>query len=80
MAVANFKPFVPEKDKPAFEDAWAVYRNDTKRDIDHQSYLQYMDITSTTPSTFGGQTVIPNDGKATFKRHVDQLLSFAQDV
>jgi hypothetical protein len=39
-----------------------------------------MNMTSTTVSSFGGQTVLPNDGKATFKRNVDRLLSFAQDV
>ena len=39
-----------------------------------------MNMTSTTVSSFGGETVIPNDGKATFKRNVDRLLSFAQDV
>jgi len=30
--------------------------------------------------SFGGETVLPNDGKATFKRNVDLLLSFAQGV
>jgi hypothetical protein len=30
--------------------------------------------------SFGNETVLPNDGKATFKRNVDRLFSFAQDV
>jgi hypothetical protein len=80
MAVANFRPFVPKKYQEDFDSAWAIYRNDTKRDIDHQSYTQYLNITSTTVNATGGETVIPNDGQANFKRHVDKLLSFAQDV
>lgn len=30
--------------------------------------------------SFGGETVLANDGNATFERNVDRLLSFAQDV
>jgi hypothetical protein len=78
VAVANFKPFVT--DKEGFEAAWAAYRNDTTRDIDHQSYTQYMNIVSTLPNAHGGQTVLPNDGQAMFKRHVDKLLSFAPET
>jgi hypothetical protein len=78
-AVATFKPYLSDREQREFEQAWLYYRTDTKREID-QSYTHYMNMTSTTLSSFGGQTVLPNDGKATFKRNVDRLLSFAQDV
>jgi hypothetical protein len=42
--------------------------------------MHYTDMTSTAVSSFGGQTILPNDGKATFKRSVDRLLPFAEDV
>ncbi len=57
-----------------------MYRTGTKREIDTQSYTHYMNMTSTTISSFGGETILPNDGKANFKRNVDRLLSFAQGV
>jgi hypothetical protein len=79
-AVATFRPYVPDKDKPRFDEAWRDYRCATKRDIDDQSYTHYMNMTSTEPNTFGGETTIPNDGKANFKRNVDRLLSFAPDT
>jgi hypothetical protein len=62
----------------AFDEAWLIYRTATKREIDTQSYTHYMDMTSVTLSSFGGETVLPNDGKATFKRNVDRLLSFTK--
>jgi hypothetical protein len=77
-AYANFRPYV--KDKATFEEAWRDYRCATKRDIDDQSYLHYLDATSTTSNNFGGQTVLRSDGKANFKRNVDRLLRFAQDA
>jgi hypothetical protein len=79
-AVATYRPFIPKSEQSAFDEAWLVYRTATKREIDTQSYTHYMNMTSTTVSSFGGETVLPNDGKATFKRNVDRLLSFAQDV
>jgi hypothetical protein len=79
-AVAMFRPFVPDADRERFDQAWRDYRNDTKREIDHQSYTHYMDITSTSLNTFGGETVLPTDGKANFKRNVDRLLAFASDI
>ena len=77
-AYANFRPYV--KDKAAFDEAWRDYRCATKRDIDDQSYLHYLDATSTTINDFGGQTVLRNDGKGNFRRNVDRLLRFAQDA
>lgn len=80
VAVSTYRPFVPKGEQAALDEAWLIYRTATKREIDTQSYVHYMDMTSTTISSFGGETVLPNDGKATFKRNVDRLLSFAQDV
>ncbi len=79
-AVSTYRPFIPKNEQAAFDEAWLVYRTATKREIDTQCYTHYMNMTSTTISSFGGETVLPNDGKATFKRNVDRLLSFAQDV
>lgn len=79
-AVSTYRPFLPKSAQAAFDEAWLVYRTATKREIDTQSYTHYMNMTSTTVSSFGGQTVLPNNGKAAFKRNVDRLLSFAQDV
>lgn len=79
-AVSTYRPFVPMGKQAAFDEAWLIYRTATKREIDTQSYVHYMDITSTTISSFGGETVLPNDGKATFKRNVDRLLSFAKEA
>jgi hypothetical protein len=79
-AVATFRPYVPDKDKASFDGAWRNYHCATKRDVDDQCYLHYLNMTTTTLNEFGGETVIPNDGKANFKRNVDRLLSFAQDV
>jgi hypothetical protein len=78
--VSTYRPFIPKKKQAAFDEAWLIYRTATKREIDSQSYTHYMDMTSVTLSSFGGETVLPNDGKAAFKRNVDRLLSFAQDV
>jgi len=79
-AVSTYRPFIPKREQGAFDEAWLIYRTATKREIDAQSYTHYMNMTSTTVSSFGGETVLPNDGKATFKRNVDRLLSFAQYV
>jgi hypothetical protein len=79
-AVANFRPYVPNRAKTRFDEAWRNYRCATKRDVDDQSYIHYMSMTSTEPNAFGGETTIPNDGKANFKRNVDRLLSFASDT
>ena len=40
----------------------------------------YLNATTTTPNDFGGETVLSNNGKANFKRNVDRLLRFAQEV
>lgn len=77
-AYANFRPYV--KDKVAFDEAWRDYRCATKREVDDQCYLHYLNATSTTLNDFGGETVVRNDGRANFKRNVDRLLAFAQDV
>ena len=79
-AFSTYRPFIPKSERGAFDEAWLIYRTATKREIDTQSYTHYMNMTSTTVSSFGGETVLPNDGKATFKRNVDRLLSFAKDV
>jgi hypothetical protein len=74
-AVAEFRPHVPESDTPAFDESWLNYHTPTKRDFD-ESYVHYMSMTgeSVTPL---GRFKHKNDGKATFKRNVDRLLSFA---
>jgi hypothetical protein len=79
-AISAYRTFIPRNQQAAFDEAWLVYRTSTKREIDTQSYTHYMNMTSVTVSSFGGETVLPNDGKATFKRNVDRLLSFARDV
>jgi hypothetical protein len=79
-AVSTYRPFVPKSEQAAFDEAWLIYRTATKREIDTQCYTHYMNMTSITVSSFGGETVLPNDGKATFKRNVDRLLLFAEDV
>ena len=66
--------------KAAFDEAWLWYRCATKREVDVQCYLHYMSSTSTTNNAHGGQTVIKEDGQGNFKRNVDRLLKFAQDV
>jgi hypothetical protein len=78
-AVATFRPYVPEKEQARFDEAWLNYHTSTKRAID-QDYTHYMNMTSTTSNSFGGETVIPADGKAQFRRNVDRLLAFARDV
>ena len=78
-AVATFRPFVLEKERARFDDAWLNYHTSTKREID-EDYTHYMNFTATTGNTFGGETVISADGKAQFQRNVDRLLAFARDV
>jgi hypothetical protein len=78
VAVSTYRPYVV--DKEGFDDAWLIYRTDTKRDIDQQSYHHYMNFGSTSVNAFGGETTIKQDGKVNFKHNVDRLLSFAQDV
>lgn len=77
-AVASYRPYVT--DKAAFDEAWLWYRSATKREVDVQCYLHYMSGTTTTNNAHGGQTVIKDDGQRNFKRNVDRLLKFAQDV
>jgi hypothetical protein len=79
-AVSTYRPFIPKREQAAFDEAWLSYRTATKREIDTQSYTHYMNMTSTTISSFGGETILSNDGKANFKRNVQRLLSFAKDV
>jgi hypothetical protein len=79
-AVSTYRPFVPRSGQAAFDTSWLIYRTATKREIDAQSYTHYMNMTSITASSFGGETVLPNDGKAAFKRNVDRLLSFSDDI
>ena len=79
-AVSIFRPYVPKGDQDKFDEAWLHYRTATKREIDDQCYTHYMDITSTTLSTFGSETQITQNGKENLKRNVDRLLSFAQDT
>jgi hypothetical protein len=76
-AVAKFRSFV--SDKASFDDAWLWYHASTKRQLD-ESYLHYLDFTSTTNTSYGGQTVLPTNGRENFKRNVDRLLAFAAEV
>jgi hypothetical protein len=78
-AVTTFRPFVTDSKKVSFDQAWLNYHTSTKREKD-QSYVHYMNMTSTTLNSFGGETVLPNNGQETFKRNVDRLLSFADNV
>lgn len=77
-AYANFRPYV--KYKAAFDEAWRDYRCATKREVDDQCYLHYLNATSTTLNAHGGETIVRTDGKANFRRNVDRLLGFAEDV
>ena len=76
-SVETYKPFLSEKKQAEFEKAWVTYFCALKGRRE-QTYHHYMNITSTSVNAFGGETVVPNDGKAAFKRNVDRLLSFAQ--
>jgi hypothetical protein len=78
-AIAGLRPFVPDKEKAAFDEAWLVYHTSTKREID-QDYTHYMNMGSVVMNATGGLTEIKQDGRANFKRNVDRLLSFAKDV
>ena len=79
-AVASFRPYVPDDQKPAFDEAWRDYRCSTKRDVDTQDYTHYLNIVSESLSATGGITRLKQDGKANFKRNVDRLVAFAQDT
>jgi hypothetical protein len=78
MAVETYKPFLSKEKQTEFDAAWVTYFCALKGRRE-QTYHHYMNITSTSVNSFGGETVIPNDGKATFQRNVDRLLSFALD-
>ena len=76
IAVETFKPFLSDKKRAEFDRAWVTFFCAIKgRRV--QTYHHYMNITSASANSFGGETVITNDGKTTFKRNVDHLLSFA---
>jgi hypothetical protein len=77
-AVETYKPFLSKDKQVEFDEAWVNYFCALKGRRE-QTYHHYMNITSTSVNSFGGETVLPNDGKATFKRNVERLLSFAQD-
>lgn len=79
IAVEKFRPFVPQKDQEAFEYAWVVYRTATKRDVD-QDYTHYQSFGASTYTNSSGwkTTKTQGDGKITFKKNVDRLLSFAK--
>lgn len=77
MAVETYKPFLSKGKQAKFHEAWVTYFCALKGRRE-QTYHHYMNITSTSVNSFGGETVIPNDGKATFRRNVDRLLSFSQ--
>jgi hypothetical protein len=76
-AVAGFKPYV--KDQEGFEEAWRNYRASTKREVDDQNYTHYMSFGNHSENMNGELANIKRDGKATFKRNVDRLLSFAKE-
>jgi len=80
-AIAEFRFYVPDDQKNAFDLAWRDYRCLTKREVDAQDYTHYMNMASeafdgTTGQTFRSKT----DGKSNLKRNVDRLLEFAKDV
>lgn len=79
-AVGTFRPYVPDGDKAAFDEAWLVYRTSTKREIDDQDYTHYMDFGSETVNAQGAVFRHRQNGRANFKRNVDRLLRFARDV
>jgi len=79
-AVSIFRPYLSKRQQQQFDEAWLYYRTATKREIDAQSYTHYMNFTTTSVSAYGGLTNLKQDGKETFRRNVDRLLSFAQDV
>ena len=78
-AVASFRPFVPDGEKAAFDEAWLVYHTSIKREID-QDYTHYMNMGTVMTNAAGHLTEIKHDGRANFKRNVDRLLIFATDV
>jgi hypothetical protein len=78
-AVATFRAYVPRDKQGEFDKAWLLYYNAYKQD-GTQSYHHYMNFGSSTVNTFGGISHTKQNGKENFKRNVDRLLAFAQDV
>jgi hypothetical protein len=78
-AVSVFRSQLSKSNQTAFDEAWLLYRTATKREIDVQCYDHYMNFTTTTVSTFGGETSIAQNGKEAFKRNVGRLLAFAKE-
>jgi hypothetical protein len=76
LAVETYKPFLSDDERAEFDKAWVTYFCGVKGRRE-QTYQHYLNITSTSVNSFGGETVIQNDGKTTFKCNVDRLLSFA---
>jgi hypothetical protein len=78
-AAATFRAYVPIDKQGEFDKAWLLYYNAYKQD-GTQSYHHYMNFSSSTVNTFGGISHTKQNGKENFKRNVDRLLAFAQDV
>jgi hypothetical protein len=76
-AVALFRPFVPDNQKPTFDQAWCEYKGG---EGDIQDYQHYTSIRVDTRNADGEIVSTGGDGKATFKKNVDRLLAFAQDT
>jgi hypothetical protein len=67
-AVAQFRPYVPQRHQKAFDEAWFRYYCSTGREIDGQIYHDYI---------FHNYESNPEDK---FRCNVDTLLSFANDA
>lgn len=67
-AVTRFRPFVPWYRRRGFDRAWLRYRSAYERKVDVQCYHHYI--------AYDDQP----DPKATLRRNVSALLSYADDI
>jgi len=75
-AVGEFRHYLPAQEWEDFDRAWFNYYCSTGRDVDKscQSYLHYMNFTTTTSD----QKTIKQDGQKNLKDNVDNILKFAK--
>jgi hypothetical protein len=75
-AVGEFRHYLPVQEWKDFDRAWFNYYCFTGRDVDKfcQSYLHYMNFTTTTSD----QKTTKNDGPKNLKDNVDYMLKFAK--
>ena len=75
-AVGEFRHYLPVQEWEDFDRAWFNYYCSTGRDVDKscQSYLHYMNFTTTTSD----QKTTKQNGLKNLKDNVDHILKFAK--